>query len=243
MTVPTTAMVLAAGFGLRMRPITATTPKPLVEVQGRTLIERVIDRLADAGVETVVVNTHHLGKQIEERLKGRQTPAIVFSPEPEILETGGGVNKALPLLGPDPFFVCNADTLWLNGPTSALGRLAEQWIDADMDALLLLQETVEAYGYDGLGDFVPDPFGRLVRRPEGEVSPYLFTGVQLLHPRLFAGAPNGPFSINRLYDRAIDRGRLYGIVHDGEWFHVGTPDGLREAEEYMQLRYAGNRRR
>ena len=240
---PKTAMVLAAGLGLRMRPVTETLPKPLVEVGGRTLLDRILDRLGDAGVDKVVVNLHHLGSLIETHLAPRLKPAIEFSPEAELLETGGGVAKALPLLGDGPFWVANGDVLWLDGPGSALGRLAAAWDDARMDGLLLLHETVNAYGYQGRGDFLADPLGRLVRRPECQVTPFLFTGVQILHPRLFATAPAGPFSLNRLYDRAIAAGRLYGVIHDGEWFHVGTPEALAEAEAYLSVRYAGRTRR
>lgn len=240
---PRRAIVLAAGFGVRMRPITDTLPKPLLQVGGRTLLDCAIDRLEEAGVTTVVVNLHHLGPMIESHLDGRETPEIIFSPEAEILETGGGIAKALPLLGEEPFHAVNGDTLWLNGVENALDRMARAWDDERMDALLLLHSTVEAYGYSGTGDFCVDPLGALARRPEGEISPYLFTGVQILHPRLFEGAPGGKFSLNVLYDRAIARERLYGIVHDGEWFHIGTPDGLAEAETYARERYAGIRHR
>jgi len=240
---PKCAMVLAAGFGKRLRPITEKIPKPLVPIHGRTLIDRTIDRLEDAGVNKIVVNIHHLGEQISRHLGERTSSEIVFSPEPDILDTGGGIANALPLLGDEPFFACNADTLWLNGSQDALKRMIGQW-DADkMDALLMLHSTVEAYGYSGRGDFCADPMGRLTRRPENEVSPYLYTGVQILHPRLFDNAPDGAFSLNLLYDKAIEQERLFGMIHDGEWFHVGTPDGLADAEHYMELRYAGVKRR
>ena len=242
---PKQAMVLAAGRGERMRPITDTLPKSLIEVGGRALVDRVIDRLEDAGVEAVAVNLHHLGHLIEDHL-GRRAPGgakISFSPEDILLDTGGGVAKALPLLGEEPFFVANADVMWLNGRDDALGRLAGAWDDRLMDGLLLVQSTVEAYGYEGAGDFTVDPAGLLARRPEGKIAPFLFTGVQILHPRLFDGAPDAPFSLNLLYDKALGRDRLYGIVHDGEWFHVGTPRGLEEAEAYMNEPYAGIRHR
>jgi len=238
-----TAMVLAAGFGTRMRPLTDKIPKPLVEVCKRSLIDRVIDRFVDAGVGKIVVNTHHLGGMIQTHLEKRDRPEIVFSPEDPILETGGGVTNALSLLGDGPFFVSNADTMWLNGSQDALQRMLNEWQDDRMDALLMLHSTVDAYGYDGRGDFCAEADGRLVRRPEGEVSPFLFTGVQILHPRLFKNAPKGAFSLNKLYDRAIESERLYGMIHDGEWFHVGTPEGLEEAEAYMKLRYAGIKHR
>ncbi|MDP6882690.1 MAG: nucleotidyltransferase family protein [Rhodospirillales bacterium] len=236
-------MVLAAGLGLRLRPITETLPKPLVEVGGRALLDRILDRLVEAGVEKVTVNLHHLGSAIEAHLAPRLKPPIEFSPEAELLETGGGVAKALPRLGEGPFWVTNGDVLWLDGPKPALRRLAGAWDDARMDALLLLHETVNAYGYQGRGDFLADPLGRLTRRPECEVAPFLFTGVQILHPRLFADAPTGPFSLNRLYDEAIEKGRLYGVVHDGEWFHVGTQEGLAEAQAYLSVRYAAKEQR
>lgn len=231
------AMVLAAGLGLRMRPITDSLPKPLIEVAGRTLLDHALDRLEDAGVGFAVVNTHYLASRIELHLRRRRSPVIRLSHEPILLETGGGVTQALPHLREGPFFVVNGDALWLDGTESTLGRLAGAWDDATMDALLLLHFTADAFGYEGNGDFMVDSVGRLRRRPEREISPYLFTGIQVLHPRLFEGAPSGPFSLNRLYDRAMEAGRLYGIVHDGEWFHIGTPDGLAEAEAYMRERH------
>jgi len=237
------AMVLAAGFGVRLRPITDTIPKPLVQVLGRTLIDRTIDRLHEGGVETFVVNTHHLGEKIHAHLEKRDDVKILFSPEDEILETGGGIANALDHFGNDPFFACNGDTLWLNGLQDAVNRMVRHWDGDKMDALLMLHSTVDAYGYEGYGDFCVDALGALSRRPEGEVSPYLFTGVQILHPRLFKGAPEGPFSLNVLYDKAIESDRLYGIVHDGEWFHVGTPEALDEAEDYMRKRFSGIKHR
>jgi len=240
---PTRAMVLAAGLGLRLRPITEKLPKPLVEVAGRTLLDRALDRLEDAGIELAVVNVHYLGDMIEEHLKSRATPKTIVSREKNLLETGGGVANALPLLADGPFFVVNGDALWLNGHEDALLRMARNWDDKTMDGLLLLHSTVEAYGYDGVGDFLVDPLGRLARRPEAEVSPYLFTGIQILHPRLFQRGPDGYFSLNIIYDQAIAEGRLYGLVHDGEWFHVGTPDHLATAEAYMTDAYPGEKRR
>ncbi len=239
----TKAIVLSAGLGLRLRPITETLPKPLVKVGGRTLLDRALDRLEAANVTSAIVNLHHLGPLIERHLCKRASPEISFSFEETLLETGGGVLNALGRLGPGPFFAVNADTLWLNGSVDALKRMTDAWDDTRMDALLLLHSTVDAYGYEGVGDFTMDPVGRLVRRSEDEVSPYLFTGVQILHPRLFAGEKNGAFSLNRLYDKAIKAGRLYGLVHDGEWFHVGTPGGLAQAEAYMSVHYPGIKHR
>jgi len=237
------AMVLAAGLGVRMRPITDSLPKPLIKVDGRTIIDRAIDRLEDAGIIDIVINVHHLGDQIVDHLNQRSGLNIEFSREVDLLETGGGVKKALPLLGDDPFFVINGDAFWLNGPQDAIGRINQIW-DADkMDALLLLHSTVDAYGYSGRGDFTADPDGKLIRRHEMEVSPWLFTGVQILHPKIFEDSPEGAFSLNLLYDRAIEQERLYGLIHDGELFHVGTPEGQKEAEEYLGYRYSGKERR
>ena len=240
---PDRAMLLAAGLGLRLRPLTENVPKPLVRVNGRTLIDHALDRFEEAGVGRAVVNLHHLGDVVRDHLTARHRPRVEFAWESELLETGGGVKNALPLLGEGPFFVANADALWLNGPSLALARLAQAWDGGEMDALLLLHSTVEAYGYDGRGDFVVDPGGRLHRRPEMEVAPYLFTGIEILHPRLFDGTPTGAFSLNLLFDKAIAAGRLYGIIHDGEWFHVGTTDGLEAAERFMAKRFAGVRHR
>ncbi|MCB2099975.1 MAG: nucleotidyltransferase family protein [Rhodobacterales bacterium] len=236
-------MVLAAGLGKRLRPITDRLPKPLVTVGEQTLIDRTLDRFDEAGVTKVVVNTHHLSHLVEQHLRQRKKPAILLSPEETLLETGGGIAHALPLLGPNPFFAANADVMWLNGYESALLRLARRWDAGEMDALLLLHATVYAFGYTGRGDFLIDPLGRLTRRPESEDCPYLFAGVQILHPRLFKNVPKGPFSLNLLYDRAIEDGRLYGLIHDGEWFHVGTPEGLAEAETYLNIRWPETRRR
>lgn len=240
----THAMVLAAGLGKRMRPLTDATPKPLLPVAGRSLLMRALDRVVEAGIENAVVNTHYLADQVDAHLEGRDDLAITLSDERgALLETGGGVAKALGALGDGPFLVANSDALWLNANTSAIGRLAERWDDGEMDALLLLQSTVEAYGYDGMGDFDADAVGLLERRQPGCITPYLFAGVQILHPRLFADAPEGAFSLNVLFDRALAAGRLYGVVHDGEWFHVGTPEGLAQAEAYMAESFPGIRHR
>jgi MurNAc alpha-1-phosphate uridylyltransferase len=221
-------MVLAAGLGLRMRPLTLTRPKPLIALAGRTLLDRALDALAEAGITDAVVNTHYLGGMIAAHLAGRARPSVTLSPEDALLETGGGVANALALLGGAPFFVVNADIAWSDGPKPALARLAESWTDG-MDALLLVQPVVSATGYDGAGDFDIAGDGRL-RRRAGAGAPLVFTGVQLLHPRLFRGAPGGAFSLNVLYDRAEAAGRLFGLAHDGGWYHVGTPTALAEAE-------------
>jgi MurNAc alpha-1-phosphate uridylyltransferase len=227
----TNAMVLAAGLGLRMRPITLTLPKPLVPVAGRTMLDRVLDHLDRAGAGRKVVNLHWLGETIRSHLDGRHD--IVFSPEPELLETGGGVAKALPLLGTEPFFVCNADIVWTDGTEPALKRLARAFDPARMDGLLLLQPVETAFGYDGHGDFHLGTDDRLTRRRKGERTPLMFAGVQILHPRLFEAHPGGAFSLNLLYDKAIAAGRLFGLVHDGGWYHIGTPPALAEAEALL----------
>jgi len=224
------AMVLAAGLGLRLRPLTLSTPKPLVRVGGTTMLDRVLDRLAEHGVELAVVNTHHLGEQIARHVAARRTPRIVLSHEEVLLDTGGGVKKALPLLGDAPFFVANSDLLWTDGKEPALARLAEAWDDARMDTLLLMQPVARAYGYDGAGDFFMAEDGTLRRCRPGETAPYLYAGVQLVHPRLFRDAPDGKFSLNLLFDRAAAAGRLFGIAHQGGWYHVGTPDSLAGVE-------------
>lgn len=238
------AMILAAGLGKRMRPITERTPKPMVKVNSRTLIDHAIDRLVEGGVSNICVNLHYLGDQVERHLGRREEPKIGFSWErDELLDTGGGVRQALSQLGNAPFWVVNCDSLWLNGPSQMMARALEQWDPDKMDALLVLHSTVDAYGYDGNGDFNAEPDGLLSRRPELEIAPWLFTGIQILKPKLFENMPDGAFSLNRIYDQAIENKRLYGMVHDGEWFHVGSPDGLNEVESFMKYRYAGVKHR
>jgi len=230
---PTTAMVLAAGLGQRMRPITDKMPKPLVPLRGEAMLDTILDRLEVHGIEKVVVNLHYLGGMIVDHLKGRKQPGIVFSQEDALLETGGGVRKALPLLGDEAFFVLNGDVCWLDSLTPALERLADAWDEAEMDALLLLHPTCSAFGYEGIGDYFMDPVGRLRRRQERQIAPFIHAGIQILHPRLFAGAPEGSFSLNKLYDKAQEAERLWGVRHDGEWYHVGTPAELRAVEDAL----------
>ncbi|WP_282604433.1 nucleotidyltransferase family protein [Pelagibius sp. Alg239-R121] len=232
--IPSQAMVLAAGLGTRMKGLTENLPKPLVEVSGRAMLDTILDRISSAGIENVVINLHYLGDRIVEHLEARDAPKIAYSREDDLLETGGGVKKALPLLGENPFFVTNGDVCWLDGYSSALKRLAEHWEDDEMDGLLLLHPTVYAFGYDGAGDFMMNPDGRIQRRAERMVAPFIYAGIQILHPRFFDGAPDGPFSLNLLYDRAIENSRLFGIRHDGEWFHIGTPEQLRDAETALE---------
>lgn len=227
-------MVLAAGLGERMRPITLTTPKPLILLGGRTMLDRALDALTAQGVEQVVVNAHHLAHVIARHLAGRNRPVIRLSVEADRLETGGGVRHALPLLGDDPFFVINGDILWRDGRSPTLADLATAWEEERMDALLLLHPCDLALGYDGPGDFHRKDDGRLVRRRHEECAPFLFAGLQILHPRLFADAPEGPFSLNLLYDRAIAQGRLFGIEHRGRWCHVGTPADIPVAESFLR---------
>jgi N-acetyl-alpha-D-muramate 1-phosphate uridylyltransferase len=229
---PRRAMVLAAGLGTRLRPVTDTVPKPLVELNGRTLLDHAIDRLASAGVEHIVVNTHYLAAKVAEHLASRRHPDIEISEEAELLDTGGGIAQVLPSLG-EVFFVINADVFWLDGMEPALLRLARAFDPERMDAVLLLQRTVSAVGYDGSGDYLLDPSGCPRRRGEREVAPYLFAGIQLLHRRLFDDVTDRVFSLIRLFDRAEHMGRLSGIVHDGEWYHIGTPTGLETTRERL----------
>lgn len=230
---PTRAMLLAAGRGERMRPLTDETPKPLLPVQGRSLAERALDRLAEAGVEQAVVNLHHLGEDLRRCLAERRRPQVIFSEELDLLDTGGGVANALPLLGDTAFFVINGDALWLDGAQPALQRLCAGWDETQMDALLLLQPTVSALGFEGLGDFFLTPDGRVQRRIEREVAPFAYAGVQLVHPRLLRDAPSGAFSFNLLWDRALEIERLWGLRHEGPWYHVGTPEALSLAEQEL----------
>ena len=233
MIVPTHAMVLAAGLGTRMRPLTDDRPKPLLELDGRSLLHHAMDRLRDASINDVVVNAHWHADMIEDAVLAHDPPATVLR-EDVLLETGGGVTAALPRLGRQPFVVVNGDAFWLDGPTQALRRLAAAFDPARMDALLLLVRTSQVDGETGRGDFLLDPLGRARRPREREIAPYLFGGVQILSPSLFAEAPEGPFSLNILYDRAIEAERLYGLVHDGAWFHLSTPRDLDRAETMLR---------
>jgi MurNAc alpha-1-phosphate uridylyltransferase len=230
MSVPQTAIVLAAGRGKRMGSLTEARPKPLVEFEGRALIDHVLDRLVASGVRRAVVNLHYLGDAIVKHLAGRGDIAIEYSREETALETGGGIAKALPRLG-EIFYAINADVFWLDGAVPALDRLAANFDPRASDALLLMQRTSQAVGYEGPGDFMVDPLGLPRRRGESEVAPHVFAGIEILHRRLFDGAPAGAFSINLLWNRAIERGRLAALVHDGEWYHIGTPAGLAAAGE------------
>ena len=233
--VPDTAMVMAAGLGKRMRPLTATRPKPLVEVNGQPLIDHVFDRLQAAGVTKAVVNVHYLADVLEAHLKGGAHGIdIRLSDERDLLlETGGGLVRAAPLIDCDPFFAVNSDNYWIDGPTDTLRLLASQWKEGAMDALLLLVPHARAYNHNALGDFHMDRFGRLQRRGRSKVAPYVFTGIQLVSKRLLRDAPEGPFSTNVLWDRAIAEGRCFGAVHQGLWFDVGTPSAVRATESAL----------
>ncbi|MEP9376076.1 nucleotidyltransferase family protein [Aquabacter sp. CN5-332] len=225
-------MVLAAGMGTRMRPLTDTRPKPLVEVDGRPLVDHVLDRLAASGIEDAVVNVHHHADLLEHHVKGRNgTPRIHVSDERgRLLETGGGTKNALPLLGKEPFIAINADTIWIEGVRPNLSRLAANFDPERMDCLLLVAATALSVGYDGVGDFTMDGEGHLSRRPERLVAPFVYAGAGVFAPRLFEDTPDGPFSLNLVFDRAREAGRLYGLRLEGVWMHVGTPDAIGEAE-------------
>lgn len=233
--IPKTAMILAAGLGKRMRHLTQDRSKPMIEVAGRTLIDRVLDRLAEAGVERAVVNLHHMADMMEAHLKSRPgAPEILFSDERGgLLDTGGGVKKALALLGEEPFFVLNSDMIWTDGLENTLARIAGAWRADDMDALLLMVPTGEAAGYAGAGDFEMDGDGRLQRRGEKSSAPFMFGSIHILHPRLLAGLTDAAFSLNQAWDQALAGGRLFGIAHPGQWVHVGTPEAVKEAEDLL----------
>ena len=235
--IPKAAMLMAAGMGQRMRPLTDTIPKPLVPVLGRPLIDHALDRLVEAGVSRAVVNLHYRGDQLRAHLQNRHDIEIVFSDETaQLMDTGGGVFKALPLLGDQPFISQNTDSIWVEGMGSTFARLADAFDPERMDSILLLASTVTSLGYWGRGDFVMDEEGRIARRDEQRVAPFVWTGVQICHPRLFKDCPTGPFSTNVVLNRAIESGRLYGLRHDGIWMHVGCPDGLKAAEDFLSNR-------
>ena len=234
--VPDTAMIMAAGLGKRMRPLTATRPKPLVEVAGRALIDHVFDRLRSAGIARAVVNVHYLADAMEAHLAARVSgiEVVVSDEREQLLETGGGLVKALPLLGARPFVVVNSDNLWIDGPADALKLLARHWDDARMDALLLLVPLARANNHAGQGDFHLSPDGRITgRRRPGRVAPFVYTGVQIMAPRLVADWPEGPFSTMVFWERAIDAGRAFGLVHQGLWFDVGTPGAIARTEAML----------
>ena len=228
---PLRAMVLAAGHGKRMRPLSATTPKPLVSVAGKALLDHCLDGLVACGVETAIVNVHYLADLVEAHLRHRRRPRIIIADErAELLDTGGGIAGALPHLGEQPFFLRNSDSFWLEGVRPNLQWLADGWDDDRMDALLLLAATVDSAGYAGRGDFNLAKDGHLSRRVERTVAPFVYAGAAILHPRLFGGAPEGAFSLNALFDRAIDEQRLFGVRLDGLWINVESPGAIAAAE-------------
>jgi N-acetyl-alpha-D-muramate 1-phosphate uridylyltransferase len=228
---PKRAFVLAAGLGTRMRPHNGHVPKPLVEIGGKSLIDHVLDRLADAKVECAVVNVHYLADALERHLVSRRRPQIVISDErAELLGTGGGIAKALPRLGDAPFFLVNSDTVWLDGVKPNFARLADAFDPATMDALLLLAPTTDSIGYTGRGDYAMEPDGRLRRRAEQEVVPFVYAGAAILAPALFADVPAGAFPLTLLFDRAVEKERLFGLRLEGVWMHVGTPDAVAAAD-------------
>lgn len=225
------AMVLAAGLGQRMRPITDTLPKPLVAIGGKAMLDHALDRLAQAGVEEAVVNVHHLADRIEAHVAGRSAPRVTISDErAQLLETGGGVKKALPLLGSEPFFHVNSDSLWSERETSNIAAMASLWDAKRMDMLLLLARRETSIGFDGAGDFFKGEDGRLTRRGQAASAPFIYAGVAIIKPGLFVETPEGPFSLNLLFDRTIASGTLFGVVLDGQWLHVGTPEAIAPAQ-------------
>jgi len=234
MSYPTRAMIMAAGLGTRMRPLTDTMPKPLVKVMGKALIDHAIDRLIDAGVTTCVVNLHYKAEMIREHLSARTDVEILYSDESDgLLGTGGGVLQALPFFKDEPFYIHNSDTIWVEGYGKALELMKASWNPEVMDALLLIVPLLNSMGYEGRGDFMMDSLGHLARVPPGRVSPFAYPGVQIVHPRLFDNPPEGGFSTNVLWDRAIEKERLHGVRMDGVWIHVGTPQAVAEAEAYL----------
>lgn len=234
--VPQTAMVMAAGLGKRMRPLTATRPKPLVEVAGKPLIDHVFDRLRSAGVKRAVVNVHYLADALEAHVTHRvkDIEVIVSDERGQLMETGGGLVQARQWLGDAPFLCVNSDNLWIDGPIDAIRQLAAAWDDEKMDALLLLVPLARAHCHRGQGDFHIDAFGKIVgRRKPGRLAPFVYTGVQILSPRVIRDWPEGPFSTNLFWQRAIDAGRAYGVVHQGLWFDVGSPPAIHATEAVL----------
>lgn len=239
MTLSNKAFVLAAGKGVRLRPLTETCPKPLLEVGGAPMIDRVLDSLAEFGVEEAVVNLHYLGDMLEAHLSRRSSPKIILSKEETLLDLGGGVKNALPQFGDQGFFVLGSDVVWTDNKIPALRRLADQWDPEVMDILLLLVPMEKSHGYTGLGDYFKAEDGRLTRRQgEEKKADYMFTSLRILHPRIFENTPDGAFPLLPLFDKAEKAGRLFGAVHDGEWFHVGTPDAFTETDRILRERAA-----
>jgi N-acetyl-alpha-D-muramate 1-phosphate uridylyltransferase len=231
---PDKAMVFAAGLGSRMRPLTDTIPKPLIKIGGKTLIDHALDRLAAVGVSTAVVNVHRHADQIEAHLAGRRAPKIQISDErAKLLDQGGGIKRVLPQLGDEPFFICNTDSFWIEGPRPNLSRLAAAWDPQEMDILLLVAAAATSIGVDWTGDFNMDPQGRLERREERRVAPFVYTGVGIIKPSLFADASEDVFRLAPYFFKAAENGRLFGVRLDGLWLHIGTPQAVDEAERLI----------
>ncbi|MCE7998170.1 MAG: nucleotidyltransferase family protein [Rhodobiaceae bacterium] len=229
------AMIMGAGQGTRMAPLTDDKPKPLVRFMGRPLIDHALKRLSAAGIEEVVVNVHAHADLLEAHLKRVSTPKIVISDErDELLDTGGGVKKARPLLGDDTIITFNSDSVWIEGRRPTLSRMMEAWDPEHMDALLMIASATNTIGEVRRGDFTMEPDGRLVRREEQTVAPFMYAGVQIVNPTLFDDGPEGPFSTNLIWDKAIERGRLFGLRMEATWMHVGTPDDLADAERFLR---------
>jgi len=229
---PKKAMILAAGLGTRMRPITDTTPKPLIEVHGKAMLDHALDALTRSGVEEVVINVHYLADQIEEHVRARTDLSIHISDErDQLLDSGGGIAKALPLLGNDPFYLLNADSFWIEGFKPNLIRMAEVWNTREMDILLLLSSMATAVGFGSRGDFTMGADGRLERRVENTIAPFAYAGAAILAPSIFNNAPDGAFSLNKQFDEALEKERLFGLRLEGLWLHVGTPEAIHEAED------------
>ncbi len=228
-------MVFAAGLGTRMRPVTDRLPKPLVPIGGRTMLDHTLDRLAEAGIKRAIVNVHYLADQIEAHLEGRTAPAIIVSDERALLlDQAGGIRRALPVLGPDPFLICNTDALWIEGPCSNLRRLARHWDPDGMDVLLLVACAATSVGVDWPGDFTMTADGRLHKRAERNVAPFVYAGIGIVKPSLFAHLPEAPIRLAPFFFEAARQGRLFGCRLEGTWLHVGTPDAIAEAEAAIE---------
>ena len=229
------AMVFAAGLGTRMRPVTLTVPKPLIRVGGKALIDHALDRFAAIGLEDAIVNVHYRADQIEAHLAGRTSPRITISDERAVLlDQGGGIAKVLPQFGDEPFFICNTDAFWLEGPRSNLAALVARWNPDVMDVLLLVAATTSSIGVDWPGDFTMAADGRLSQRRERDVAPFVYAGIGIMKPSTFVGAPDGPFRLSPYFFDSAKNGRLYGQRLDGQWLHVGTPEAIDEAEETIK---------
>lgn len=228
-------MVLAAGLGTRMRPLTDDRPKPMVPVSGKSLLDHCLDRIAEAGIARAVVNVHYLADQIERHVAQRsRPPQVAISDERALLlETGGGMVRALPLIGSDPFFAINSDNVWLDGPVDVFRHLSAFWLPEKMDALLLMVPHQRATNYRGKGDFHLDPLGKISRRRTGRIAPFVYTGIQLVSHRLMRDPPPGPFSTGVLWNRAIEEGRLFGLIHQGQWCEVGSPEAIAPTQELL----------